>query len=828
MHHIDRRTFVRNSTLLSAAITLTLATRQFAKDMGNGGDELKASTDGKYLTIASADFSITSCRPTLTVDGIKSELELVGQSREAAALVLLWQGAGFEMKQRVGREASNRLRITSELKNLSPRVRVLNHVSLASAEEVKLGPSPDSVRVLEQSFYFARVRTPQNMATGNDGLNALDGTTGAFSSDAVALFFNPESRGGLLIGYETFNRWRGQVLGRIGAKENAVQSFKGEYPFRYFALEFHGGDLPIQPTDNFHLEEVVFETGRDPDTLLANFADRIAQSHSFSPPPQPFASWCSWYPFRLSVSHGKIVGQAQKAKERSLDKLGLKFMQADLGWQKDNVPTYFEENERFPAGLEGLSADLRELGFQLGAWCGAVCVAATHPVAKNHPDWLLKKNPGDTEPHSIENWYWDPHPPIYALDVTHPEAREWLKQGVRKLAQAGVRYFKWDFAGKLTNPILTGRYDSQVVTAGLQGLRGITAEVQSALNEGAGENVLMLDCSGIDMAGTGITRLSYCVMDSGNTGFVASRNLQEIYTSYAVHLFKQRWALLQPSCLVVGLPGTLDEARIRATATFMGAGHVDLGDDLVTLPEERWNVLLATLPQNRNTARIVDLWEPIDSSDVPDLTGSSPEGEMFSAPPDHRSDGASVWTVPIKGGWDDWTLVAVFNWREPTLKNGVRLARRYKINLDRLGYARVDILWAYEFWSGQFLGKIPRNEPAAGAYAHKGDLERLVIDSGPGVLDVAFHGPTVKLIILRKPRAHPWPVGTSFHQSGGLELSGVKWHEGSRALEGNLHRPAGESGYLVIAIPGNGGMASGVRRIPITSTGETTRWRVAF
>jgi hypothetical protein len=94
------------------------------------------------------------------------------------------------------------------------------------------------------------------------------------------------------------------------------------------------------------------------------------------------------------------------------------------------------------------------------------------------------------------------------------------------------------------------------------------------------------------------------------------------------------------------------------------------------------------------------------------------------------------------------------------------------------------------------------------------------------VLDIGFHGPAVKLVVLRKPRSHPWPLGTSFHQSGGRELRGVKWNAKTRTLSGQLIRPKGESGFIMIAVPGAGGVST--RKLPIIATGDVTRWSVKF
>src|SRR5690606_876099 len=173
---------------------------------------------------------------------------------------------------------------------------------------------------------------------------------------------------------------------------------------------------------------------------------------------------------------------------------------------------------------------------------------------------------------------------------------------------------------------------------------------------------------------------------------------------------------------------------------------------------------------------------------------------------------------PVKHDGDEWTLVAFFNWTEPPVEkdSNVNLARRFRVEFTRLGLPKNAQLWAYEFWSGQFLGTVPRGEQPADAYRHPGDFTHPILESPAGTLDIGFHGPAVKLLVLRKPRPHPGPRGTSFHQSGGRELSAVKWNAKTRPLSRKLHRPAGESGFIAIAVPGE----PALRKLPIITTGD--------
>jgi hypothetical protein len=791
------------------------------------------------VTMVAEPFSLGPGAPALRIDGKKHSLRAARGSREAA----VWHSARVELIQTFAQETKDRVRVTSTLRNHGAQPVTLNHVTLFAGKRIGLGSAPAEVRVLEQNAYFGRVRTPRQMLTGSDHLKALDGTVGAFTSETHTLFYNPAERAALLVGFETIDRWLPQISGRMfavaGANATGLDNVDGGSatkavpassaavvkvpPFRTFTIEFDGGDLLVGPGETVALGDFVLESGTDPLALLGAYGDRIKARNRLANPPGPLANWCSWYPYRLGVSEDNVLATARAARARNLDRLGLRIVQLDLGWEKGNIPSFFEENERFSHGLGWLSRKLRREGFQLGVWVGVLCIADTHPVAREHPEWLLCGEDG--KPRNNYNWFWEPFCPIYALDVSHPGAQEWLKENFTELARKGVRFVKWDFAGIVATKELRRRHDPRFVNArAREAVRTAFRIAQDALDS-QGEKSLMIDCSGTDLAAAGIAGISYVNMDTGNTG-LGWRHLREVYTSYACHLFKHRWALLQPSCLVVGLPGTLEEARMRATVTFMGAGHVDIGDDLTKLPEDRWAVLLATLPPNDTPATPVDLFHPIRTGTLPYL--SMIKAQPDEVPAEREPEGACVWALPVRAAWDEWTLVAVFNWTEPPVEEGskVNVARRYQVEFSRLGLPAEAKLWAYEFWSGQFLGEIPRAPLPAGAYRHPGDFSDPIQPSDAGVLDIGFHGPAVKLLLLRRPRAHPWPLGTSFHQSGGRELTEVQWDEKSRTLSGKLLRPAGESGFIMIAVPAADGVAT--RKLPLITTADITPWSVTW
>jgi hypothetical protein len=356
-------------------------------------------------------------------------------------------------------------------------------------------------------------------------------------------------------------------------------------------------------------------------------------------------------------------------------------------------------------------------------------------------------------------------------------------------------------------------------------------------------DALVLNCGGPEMPGTGSFPLLYTCNDTGNTGYITGSFMQSNYHALAAHLFKNnRWGILQPSCLCVGLPGGVEEARLRATAAFMSGGQIDISDDLTSLPEDRWQILAATLPTTGITARPVDLFDGVTEPSVTDYVGSckgEEDGKPAPEPKEHPP--ASVWHVRMTVGWDSWDVVAVFafsggdTWNKPAQSS-------FGIPLRMLGLTGAESLEGFEFWSGQYLGKVPSRRQNPPDTDHPGDVQGLLTGDVPGRLDVTFFGPAVKLICLRTRREHPWVAGTSFHQSCGGELEEVRWDAASGTLSGLLRRPKGSAGTLTLAPAGfeavealAGGRGLAFRCgagdsvvVQLEATSELTPWAVRF
>lgn len=805
------------------------------------GSELKlvvGERDAGTVSYTCADwpgFQLSGLSPSLRLDGVvltpRECRALPGAECDSTDLTYEFSG-GVRLTIRAQRWHNLGILLRPTLLVAAEGNVVLNDVRLLDTMTdstcVTFGGDPSKVRFVEQhGSYGGSVRRlveplseqpRQSRSEPDDATEYVHGM-----SDLVWVAHDRQAGMGLLVGFMTSERW----LGRVELESTP------DGRARRWHVGFDGADVLLKPGREIPLEDVLLLAGNDPWKLLEDYADAVRALHQPVFPKTPPVSWCSWYPYRLGVTEERVLENARLAAER-LKPLGLSTMQVDLGWEQGNLPCAFEENERFPHGLKWLADQLGRLGFDLGVWKAPYTISEFDPLAREHPEYLIQGEDGTPAPYW--EWFWEPHGKVFILDLTHPGAQSWLREKMTSLAERGVRYLKTDFIGSESHALARKRHDPEVAAGGALEAARIGAKIiREALPE-----ALVLNCGGPEMPGTGHWPLLYSCSDTGNTGFIGHAAQQVNHEALACHLWKnRRWGILQPSCLCVGGPGTLEDARLRATIAFMSGGQIDIGDTLTTLPEDRWAVLMATLPPLGLTARPIDLFEPLTT--LPFDYESTCKGE--SAVDEHVEElpPGSVWHVRVAGGWDEWDLVGVFNYAAGSSAEKPAISR-FAIPFDRLGIPKTDARWGYEFWSGQFLGTLPGKRVNAGGYVHPGDYQDLSTGDAPGVLDISFFGPGVRLLCLRTVRSHPWVVGATFHQSCGTELQDVVWDQQSGVLRGEVHRPRGATGTVAIStggmvprsvevdgrdVPARTG-SNGALLLPITVNETPARWSVRF
>lgn len=769
-------------------------------------------------------FRLEGLRPRLQVNGVQEAFTYSAcTSGDGFAELTYRFPCGAELHYRIDAIETG-VRVAASMHNDSGDPLTLNHATLLETGSAQLGEDPGAVRALEQAAYWGRIvsfgellpPTPPEGAAEPAG----NATTGSRASEEVSLVFDRSARQAFLAGFTSGERWLGRV--EMDAVDGALQ----------WRMCFDGGDTRIDPDESLALESFTLRFGDDPWAMLCRYAEDVARQHNVSLPEAPPVTWCSWYPYRLGVTEDRVVEEARVAAQR-LKPLGLSTMVVDLGWQAQQLPSTFEENEQFARGLKWLADELARLDLDLGVWTAPYTISEFDPVVKEHPEFLICDESG--APAAYWTWFWAPHGNVYILDLSHPGAQDWLRGKMESLAARGVRYLKADFVGCASHGLAKRRHNPRIVSGG--GLEG--PRIGSEITRRALPDALLLNCGAPEMPGRGHWPLIYTCSDTGNTGFLSPQFQEENYRSVACHLWKnRRWGHLQPSCLCVGLPGTLEEARLRATIAFMTGGQVDIGDTLTTLPEDRWRVLLSTVPSAAVPAKPLDLFEPLYVEAGVEYSKSCQELGEEAKPPKETPSG-SVWHVPVATDWDSWDLLAFFCYERGAADAAPDIAR-FRLPLERFGHASGETFSAFEFWSGQYLGDMPGQRSNPRDYTHPGDYQDL--KTGAGDIAIAFFGPAVKLLCLRRPRNHPWVAGTTFHQSCGGELASVAWDPAASTLRGILRRPAGEEGHIIIAPAGREASsatygdrpapwrtgANGAITLPVIAGGHETHWEIRF
>ncbi len=470
---------------------------------------------------------------------------------------------------------------------------------------------------------------------------------------------------------------------------------------------------------------------------LASWATRSGREMDARVPARSGSGWCSWYQYftRVQASHVTAAAQALARLELPVDTV-----QIDDGFQAA-VGDWLEWSPGFPDGVAPLAKEIRSHGFVAGLWLAPLLVSRASRLAREHPDWILRGRFGRKRVANL-NPAWKGRV-CWALDPTHPEVLDFLRQLGGSVRELGFDYLKLDFlyAGALRGR----RYDRELPSAAAY--RGAI----QAFREGAGEDALLLGCGaplgpsvglfdamriGPDVApawrARGLDRL-FGIRAAPS----AENSLRNVLARAVLH--QRLWAN-DPDCVLLRERDTrLGETEVRALAGAVAAsgGLAVLSDDLSLLGQERLELLRRLLP-------------PLGRApETGPLCGELPEGLLQRLP-----DGTGlVYRVNL----------------DPR-------ARTIEIDLAGLGFGGEVYVW--DVWARRPLGR------------------------RSGVLRFQSVPPRGSLLLRLAPDDGVARVlGSDLHLgAGSLEAARVTTGDGAAALE--LRAPGPRHGKLWLGIPG--------------------------
>lgn len=457
----------------------------------------------------------------------------------------------------------------------------------------------------------------------------------------------------------------------------------------------------LHPGEEVRSERLWLLAGRDPVTLLEAWADRTGREMEARVSADPPTGWCTWYYFYGENTAQDVLANVAAAADFDLP---LDTVLLDDGYQTAIGDWLSLDEKKFPDGMEPVTKEIRRAGHRVGIWTAPFGAAVDSRLLSQHPDWCLR----DEEGEPVIGWtHWGKT--CYALDCTHPEVLDWLRETFGHMRTAwGVELFKIDF---LFAAARSGQRHDPTATRAQALRRGL-----KAIREAIDDDAFLLGCG---------APLGPCVglVDGMRIGPDVDPNWHPLWrhdmsmpsTENALRnavarapLHGRLWAN-DPDCLLVRQRGedmdlVLNEMRTLAALVALLGGLTLNSDHLPVIRPGRLKYLRQTLPPTGISARPLDLFE----HEMPRLL-----------------------LLPVERDWGCWWVAGVVNWDDHTTETTVRLD-----DLD-LPAGRYHV---YHYWRRRYLGvtdddvTIGRHQPHETAVL----LFKPVSDR-PDLLTTTFH-----------------------------------------------------------------------------------------
>ena len=586
----------------------------------------------------------------------------ITQANGNTGQLLLFHQVPFLLVRAALRNGYNELVVTNQVKALRAKLECgfagQTATTLASARSAGLAEGE-----------FARLRV-----LGTGGLFPLTNAPGSYMWLAVA---EAASRSGVVAGWLTSERGSGVVFARVTNGQARLEA----------QLDY--GRLRIKPGQSETLETFAIGFFDDARFGLEAWADLVAKLHGIKLHPQP-VGYCTWY----SRPHGgssdeKSIAELAAFAATNLAPYGFSVVQIDDGWQagfSTNGPrrnfSAHAPNGPFPSGMKATADAIKALGLVPGIWFMPFAGTYYDPFFKEHQDWFVKREDG--KPYETA---WGGT----CLDMTHPGARAYLSNVVRRIAHEwGYGYFKMD-------GLWTGTATKQIYVNSSYKFEGIGDAVFSnpdvcnieayrsglrLVREVAGDRVFILGCCAPQNMRSyggafGLVDAMRIGPDNGSDWNGLLRG--PIFGSRNYFLNGRVW-YNDPDPVYVRPEVPLAQAQLICSWVNL-SGQMNLSSEwLPGLPAERLDILRRTMPNHGLQARPVDLFE---------------------------HEPARIWVVSDSRHQPARNVIGLFNWEKTELM--------IDCPLEQLGLSPKEQYAAYDYWANTmvfpFRGRLQQRLP---------------------------------------------------------------------------------------------------------------------
>ncbi len=350
-----------------------------------------------------------------------------------------------------------------------------------------------------------------------------------------------------------------------------------------------GEDISLRENDTYTMDPWFVSSGEDAEKILRDYSSRI-DSYKLSHYKRAKVGWNSWYEMWSKVTLEGINAHIDIAYSY-LDKL---FTDADLetpdvtmviddGWELLWGDWYFKEG--FKGKIENTLRKMEVKGVEAGIWVAPFLASPKSNLYNSHPNWFVANAS-----------YSHPTGKYYILDLTHPEALEFLQASMKRLVDMGFKKLKIDFLMTATYP--GKRYLDKT------GLEAYEMGME-AIREAVGDDVYLLACGAPSLA-------SLPYVDSWRQGADIAFEFPTDFVGPSwtdvvdqLRNLSARWFLCDiTSCDVdpwlLRKPHNLDSSQAAAWVVALGGGGLYLSDDMRNLSDDRldWSLPRTLLEQS--------------------------------------------------------------------------------------------------------------------------------------------------------------------------------------------------------------------------------------
>jgi alpha-galactosidase len=422
--------------------------------------------------------------------------------------------------------------------------------------------------------------------------------------------------------------------------------------------------LPLNSGEEMSSERVMFATGIDYLGQLRAYGSAIRNLHHARVSSQIPMGWWSWTAYYAAINQGETLANADWLSQH-LNSLGYNFFQIDEGYQYARGEFVTANATQFPDGLGFVAHHILSDGLTVGLWTAPFEVSSRAWVYEHHKDWLVHNAKG--QPIPLEDVWGQNVDTLYALDTTHPDAQEYLRQTYRTLTREwGVRFIKLDFMDTTAIEGYFYRPNTTALEAQRMGLQIIRDTV--------GDQVI-LDKDGSPMLNpVGIVDTGRISADTGHS-FARSKNAAP---GIAARFYMNgNFFIDDPDAFNITDTNLVEHSREHSSHTLATAqasialsaiagGMYEIGDDLLVLGSEKDRLALVENRDLLNMAKAgrastpVDLmtYEPEDGQPSVFILRQSPRQSMltvFNWTSGTRSHSLSLTGLGVR---DSSTLVA--------------------------------------------------------------------------------------------------------------------------------------------------------------------------